>query len=165
MLQKTGQERLRTEIMKHQPKLDQRYLSTIRPTTVLKGQQTVCNAGAASAILNTLLLEAMKEKEVIEAFNSLDVSPIPYFDTSYKPPADELASVPEDAPGNSIIQSAAGMDNAPKDEFKHVAGMLMTETIFNLMCEAAHGIFDVKTVPRKVVTAGMSIKTVAEEEK
>lgn len=48
-------------------------------------------------------------------------------------------------------------DNAMA-EFQGLSESLLSQTLFNLMQEAMHNVFDVTALPRQIVTKGLRVK-------
>lgn len=161
-LDTAGRAQCRSALMLQEPIIQRRYdLSEPKPAELAPevapsaGEAPGAQGSHTEAVMQRLLLEVLGDTEIRRTFDSLPKPDVPYFDTAHVPPEAKTA-VAADTSDPTGLDSAVRA--APAGEFKSVASEVLHETLFNLMREALHGAFDVRTVPRKVVTQGISIQ-------
>jgi len=110
-------------------------------------------------LLDRLMQDALKHTSVLQAFDELNIPPIPDYNGQFAPVA-----VPEPAVKSEEQQEedkAFSKENL--NEFQGLAESLLSQTVFNLMQESMHAGFDLTALPRQIVTKGFRTEQAAEE--
>lgn len=140
-----------SEIVAEEPEI------SLRSFTPIKGQSSFFMAPTISseehndigrALLTQVVRDTLNETAVRQAFEELRKPPIMLVDGSF--PSEAEKEVEKD-------DSARTYEEA-MPEFQALAESLMSETVFNLMQEAMHGMFDLTALPRQIVTKGYRVK-------
>mmetsp|Transcript_36466 Transcript_36466/g.71614 ORF Transcript_36466/g.71614 Transcript_36466/m.71614 type:complete len:1880 (+) Transcript_36466:91-5730(+) len=164
-LQKAGRSRVRTQLASEIDMNDRFW--------VAPGDGAVADLAHASAadpqhdnlvaehFLTALLEDLLGESALHRVFDDLKAPSLPYFDPSYQPcdSANPLLASDQKAELSDVLkQKAADTElerqtlKRSKAEFSELAHSLVSQTLVNLVQEAAHKHFDLATLPRQVVT-------------